>query len=182
MKNEHQKRRRPTTYIYHIHSRRGLKSSKIQTTDSLVVKRVKFPNEMVFASQGKPSVYREMSLAQFINGYLEILTEETDTTRTHMLSHLQEMMEDSEVYRWTAARDFHAAACQKIKHGRTVWGETSRKDKLRLLLVWSRPAIGSKQPSLFKPIPQQQPQTQGTGGRKRYFSQPSKPVDHACQV
>ena len=83
---------------HNTHRNRGLKSCKICTTDSLAVKRVKGLREMVFTSQGQIPVYGEMSLACFINIYLAILAEETDTTKSHMLTHLQELMEDSEVY------------------------------------------------------------------------------------
>ena len=64
---------------------------------------------MVFTNQRQPPVYGEMSLALFINGYLAILAEEADTNKSHVLSHLQELMENSEVYGWRVARDFHAA-------------------------------------------------------------------------
>ena len=60
----------------HTQRRRGLKSGKVRTTDTLIIKRVKWPHEMVFTSQGQPPVYREMSLALFINGYLSVLAEE----------------------------------------------------------------------------------------------------------
>ena len=47
--------------------------------------------------------------------------------------------------------------------------------------MWSRLAIGSKQPSNINPIARQQPQTQGTWGRNGYYSQPSKQGDRACK-
>ena len=85
---------------HHTHKKRRLKSCKIHTMDSLVVKKVKWPHEMVFTNPGQPPVYDKMSPALFMNGYmyLAILTEETDTNISHMPSHLQELMEDSEVY------------------------------------------------------------------------------------
>ena len=66
---------------------------------------------MVFASQGQPPAYEEMSLALFINGYLSILAEELDIQKSLMLQHLKELVDDTEVYgrRGRMARDYHAA-------------------------------------------------------------------------
>ena len=64
----------------HTHSSRGLKSGKVRTTDSLVVKKVKWPHKVAVTNQGQPPVYGEMSLSLFVNGYLTIFTEESAVT------------------------------------------------------------------------------------------------------
>ena len=56
-----------------------------------------------------------------------------------MLSHLQQLMEDSDVYGWKVTRDFHATWVQKMEQGRAAWGETGKKEKFKRLLVWSSP-------------------------------------------
>ena len=65
--------------------------------DSLVIKKVKWLHKVVVTNQGQPPVYGKMSLPLFINGYLTIVAEESVTciTKAHMLTHLQELMEDS---------------------------------------------------------------------------------------
>ena len=47
-------------------------------------------------------------------------------------------MEDTEVYGWRVARDFHAAWLQQMEQGRAAWWDDTKTDKLRRLLVWSR--------------------------------------------
>ena len=88
--------------------------------DSLVTKRIQWPREMVFTSQGQPQVYWEMSLALFINGYLSVLAEESDTSKTVMLQHLQELLEDTEVYGWRVVRGYHAVSLQQIEQGQAA--------------------------------------------------------------
>ena len=122
---------------------------------------------MVFTNQGQPLVYWEMSLTLFIKCYLSVLAEETDTNKAHMLHHLQDLMEDCEVYWWRVTRDFHAAWLQQMEQGRAVWGE----DKLRRLLVLSRPALSAIQPSKITSNVYQLSQAQGNRGRNWYYIQ-----------
>ena len=69
----------------------------------------------------------ELSVALFLNGYLTVLAEECEDTKVHLLQHLKEVMEDSEIYGWTIVRDYHAAKLQHIEQGRAVWGEDNKK-------------------------------------------------------
>ena len=50
-----------------------MKSRKLPTKDTHVVNRIKWPHEMVTASMGQASVYKDMSLALFSNGSLTIV-------------------------------------------------------------------------------------------------------------
>ena len=99
-----------------------------------------------------------MRLALFTNGYLSVLAEESDIHKTLMLQHLQELVEDSEVYGWSVVRDYHAAWIQQIEQGQAVLGDEHKKIKMRRLLVymWYMPAPGAEQPS-DTPAPIQQP-------------------------
>ena len=49
-----------------------MKSSKLHTRDTHVVNWIKWPHEMVTASMRQASVYKDLSLALFSNGYLTI--------------------------------------------------------------------------------------------------------------
>ena len=53
-----------------VSRKRGLKSGKVRTMDSIITRKVVWPHEVVFTTQGQPPVYSEMSLALFVNGYL----------------------------------------------------------------------------------------------------------------
>ena len=56
--------------------KRGLNSGKVQTMDSIVTKKVVWPHKLVLNTHGQPSVYGDMSLALFVNGYLTVFAEE----------------------------------------------------------------------------------------------------------
>ena len=86
---------------------------------------------MVFTTQGQPPVYSDMSLALFTNGYLSVAVEESVATKEYMYVHLQELMEDIEVYVWRVVKEYHAAWLQLMKQGRAAWGDASKKEKLR---------------------------------------------------
>ena len=63
-----------------------------------MVKRFKWPPEMVFTSQGQAPVYNaNMSLASFSNGYLAIVVEESVAINIYILSPQQELFKDIEV-------------------------------------------------------------------------------------
>ena len=165
----------------HTNGRRGLKSGKVSTIDSVVVKRVQWSHEMVFTNQGQPPVYGELSMALFTNGYLSVLAAEMDINKAHMCCHLQELMEDAEVNGWKVVRDYHAALLRLMEQGRAASEDDNKKDKLRRLLVWSRPALGARQPPNSNTTDCQPSQAQGISERNGYYSQPSKPGDKAYQ-
>ena len=84
-----------------------------------------------------------------------MLAEELDINKALMLQHMQELMEDAEVYGWRVVTDYHAAWLLQIEQGRAAWGDENKKIKLRRLQVWHRLAPGSGQPS-NTPIPAHQ--------------------------
>ena len=117
----------------------GLKSGKIRTTDSMVIRRVVWPHEMVYTMEGQPPVYSDMSIALFMNGYLTVLTAEAEDNKPFFLQRLQELMEDSEIYNWRAVCDYHTAWLQQIELGHASWRDSDKKTKLRRTLVWDSP-------------------------------------------
>ena len=76
-----------------------------------------------------------MSLALFLNGYLTVLADEAEDIKQFLPQHLQELMDDAEIYSWRAVRDYHTAWLQNIEQGRTSWKDTDKKAKLRRTLV-----------------------------------------------
>ena len=57
---------------------KGLKSGKVRTADSTVVKRITCPHELVYNSGGESVTYDPISMPQFVTGYLSVL----DTVKT----------------------------------------------------------------------------------------------------
>ena len=81
---------------------RNIKSSEIRTSDTHVVKRVKWPHEVVFTSQGKAPVYADMSLALFFNGYLAIMADKKSVPIKDTCSHTSKSC--SKTWRYMAGR------------------------------------------------------------------------------
>ena len=71
-----------------------------------MVNDVTWPHEVIFTSEGKPAIY-ELSSMSFVQGYLTVMDTQRQDLKKHMSSHLQDLMEDAEAYRWLVARAFH---------------------------------------------------------------------------
>ena len=161
--------------------RQSIKSGKLRIRDTHVIHRIKWPHEMVCCAQGKAPVY-EMSLSSFANGYLGIVAEEGSPIREWMLSHLRELFNDVDVYRWRVVREYHATWLKLLEQGQAVWKDEGKRAHLRHLIVWSKPSLSSMF-SRTPPTPvtstASHPPNQGWVGRFGYVTQPSKPGDRA---
>ena len=107
--------------------RRNIKSGKFRTRDTHPLHSIKWPNKMVFTSYGQAPNYLDMSLALFPNGYLAIVAEESVVVKEYMLTHLQELFEDIEMYGWKSVNDYHAAWLQLLEQGWAAWGDAVKK-------------------------------------------------------
>ena len=103
---------------------------------------------MVYTYQGQPPIYSDMCISLFVNGYLVVVAIASMSVKEYMMLHLQEMMEEVELYGWRVVREFHAAWLHLIEQGRTAWGETSKKEKLCHQLVWSKPSLATRAPPI----------------------------------
>ena len=129
---------------------------------------------MVFTTQGQSPVYSDMSIALFTNCYLAVVAEEAVEIKAYMLVHLQQLMEDVEVYEWKIVREYHAAWLQLLEQGRAAWGDAAKKDKLQRLLVWGKTALGTRLPAPNgAPTCQPTPTAQDYRSRYGYSSQAS---------
>ena len=68
----------------------------------MVVKRITWPYEVIYmySVAGKPAIYEELSLPLFVQGYLIVMKGEERAIRAKMATHLEELMEDAELYSW----------------------------------------------------------------------------------
>ena len=71
---------------------------KLCPADSIVVKDVSWPHEVIFTSEGKPAGYEELSVISFVQGYLTVINTPKQDIKKQMNSHLQDLMEDGEAY------------------------------------------------------------------------------------
>ena len=53
--------------------RKALKSGKVQTANSMVVKKITWPHELVYKAEEKLTMYTELTFPLFVSGYLAVL-------------------------------------------------------------------------------------------------------------
>ena len=107
--------------------KRTIKSGKLCTRDTHVGNTIKWPHEMVSSSMGQAPMYKDMSLALFLNGHLAIVAGESSVVKDTMLKHLRELFEDVEVYCWVVVREYHATWIQLLEQGWATSGDASKR-------------------------------------------------------
>ena len=61
-----------------------LKSGKIHTADSMVLKNVTWPHELIYKAEDKPAQNEDFSMSQFVSGYMAVMNMEKPAVRTVM--------------------------------------------------------------------------------------------------
>ena len=145
---------------------------------------------MVRSASGQATVYLEMSLASFVDGYLGIMMlEKSKEVSGVMLRHLRGLLQDVDVYGWRVVRDYHGAWLQLLEQKRATWLDEGERTELRRLMVWSKPSLASK--GSFAPSSQAlsagmqrppAPRDQGRYVRGYGQSSMATPGDRACQA
>ena len=83
-----------------------------------VKKRINWPHEGVFISDGKSAVYGDPTLAVFVRGYLMVLGMEMDTrVKAYMSQHQEDVMQDTDLYRCIKVWFFHAVRLNQFEQG-----------------------------------------------------------------
>ena len=67
--------------------------------------------------------FKDLSLAEFVYGYLDIMRVAKDEQREIMLSHLMTLMRLAAKYKWHSVLSFHAAVLDRIEAGLASWGD-----------------------------------------------------------
>ena len=115
------------------HSR---KSGRAKTTEDFIIRDVPWPHYGVYkGAKNKPADYDELSLAEFVYGYVDMLrrNKKLDTkTKGKMLAHLQDLMEDAISYPWSNVRNFHGVMLGEMERDLIDWGDTKAINKLRV--------------------------------------------------
>ena len=94
--------------------RKGIKSGKLHTTDTIVLTRITLLHEVVYTSDG------QMSSVHFVNEYLTVMAEEPEEVKSEMQWHRQELIEDAEVYGWKCIRFYHTAWLRQLEHSQAT--------------------------------------------------------------
>ena len=67
--------------------------------------------------------FKDLSTAEFVYGYLDIVNSETPDKQALMMQHLMSLMRLASKYVWEAVLSFHAAVLDRIEAGLANWGD-----------------------------------------------------------
>ena len=65
-----------------------------------MVRKVTWPHEVVYISEGKPASYQDISVFLFVQGYLITMDSQDTTNKDRMAEHLKDLVSDATMYVW----------------------------------------------------------------------------------
>ena len=77
---------------------KALKSCKVRTADSTVIKWITWPHKLMYTSGGEPMTHELISMSQCVTGNLSVLDTVKAREKQCMLKHLKELMADTSMY------------------------------------------------------------------------------------
>ena len=103
--------------VSHKRRKATIKLGKLHTANTTVLKKIMWPQELVYRPNSQPTVYDKLTLHLFISGYLVILESVKPTQKEAIRRHLNKLMADVEVYGWELVQVFHAIWLQQLENG-----------------------------------------------------------------
>ena len=85
------------------------------------------PNHYVFSSKGMLE-FDQLSMSEFVSGYLEYLKTQPELSKPCLLNHLQLLMDKATTYSWPSIRNFHQSVHNAVQNRRMSWSDY---DKIR---------------------------------------------------
>ena len=137
------------TPIKKKNSGKSLRSGRILTADDKVKQSIPWPHEFIYNPDGTPSKYDELSVSQFVHGYMLIMATQKPRRKAMMEQHLKELMTDEPIYGWEVVRNYHAIWLQHLESERATWENSGISSDLRRTHVWN--SIATKQASRNAP-------------------------------
>ena len=103
--------------------RKTLNSGMERMGATLIKKRIPWPHEGVYTANGKPANYGDLTLMAFTRGYLMVLDMEMDNMIKALMSHhLEDLMEDSDLYGWDQGTSISCCLAQSDRAGQKLLG------------------------------------------------------------
>ena len=112
---------------------RGKKSGSVSKASDKVIKDLDWPHYHITRGINlTPSSYEELSLEEFILGYIRMLRD-TDSTfdKDVMLEVLEDLMEDTIDFSWGNAKGFYKSIGLEIERGKFAWDDSATIQKKR---------------------------------------------------
>jgi hypothetical protein len=125
--------------------KKGKVSGRLLTAASNVKYTLTWPHQRAFGLKGEMLKQEELSIDQFILGYLKVVSEAPLAAQPTMYLHLQEYMEDVAPYGFPTVRAFHSVWTNHVETGQIAWDDTTARERLRRQFVWNTPLLHSRQ-------------------------------------
>ena len=117
-----------------------LKSGRNWVEEAEVLLVVPWPNQEVFnIVTGKRPAPEELTLAEFVYGYLIQSAKAPAHLATPRSQVILEILDDAQAYQWDKVRAAHFAFLEKLEHGAAKWSDREARAELRRKLVWPHP-------------------------------------------
>ncbi len=127
--------------------KQGKKSGRSRIANFHVKINIIWPHEFIYDDQGNPAKFDDLSIPQFVNGFLLMIGEAKPTIAPHMTAILQEAMEDAQRHPWQSVRACVAIFLQQIEMGRAKWSDDGTRIQLRRTHIWNALQKSSQQKS-----------------------------------
>ena len=86
------------------------------TGATLAKRHINWPHEVLYSADGPLAVYDDLTMRAFVQGYLIVMSYKIDTqVNAQMSQHIEELMEDMDVYGWDRVRAVHAAWLNQLE-------------------------------------------------------------------
>ena len=98
-----------------------------------VKRQVPWPHNYILGGPDKQRVsYDSLNVYQWVAGYVGIVMDEPDhETKTIMLEHLVDLMEDADDFSWSGSKAAHAVILARMEDCRLEWDERAKLDWIR---------------------------------------------------
>ena len=114
------------------HKTKGKKSGRARTADDIVIAEIDWPHYYIYrGTERRPAKYSELTVAEFVLGYLSSMEKETTSVQAHMKKHLLELMRDTMDFSWDSVRNFHGVLLNQFEMRRITWEDTEEIQALR---------------------------------------------------
>ena len=111
---------------------KGKKSGRARTANDIVVTEIDWPHYHVYRGPDRrPAKYSELTVDEFVLGYLISMQSEGPATQLHMQRHLLELMRDTGDYTWESVKNFHAVLLNQFEMKRIKWTDVEAIQELR---------------------------------------------------
>ena len=111
---------------------KGKKSGRARTADDIVIAEIDWPHYYIYrGTERRPAKYSELTVAEFVLGYLSSMEKESSCVQAHMEKHLLDLMRDSIDFSWDSLRNFHGVLLNQFEMRRITWEDAEEIQALR---------------------------------------------------